>query len=474
MNYPVCAIALSGVGLLLASCQTAPSQSAPLEAIHNASGSGALIAYRSEMPVDEQVSGDTLSLIAAVKQGLESDPALQAALARVRIAAADADQARLLPNPVLNFILRWGPGKPQFEISLAQDFIEILTMPKRVGAADNRLREASARAVAVALDSLERIQLQYADAQAASEMTPLLEARLALLDKLTATAQDRLDSGEGTREEVTSLRARRAQVAIDLRDARVNQQRQRLQLTRLIGEPSGEASWTLDALAPAAINPADEKTWVASALEHQPELQAISWRLAALGDNLALARASVWQGASLGVDSQRDDAWFTGPSISTPIPIFDTGKARSDRARAEIMEARHDFTLAARTSIEQTRVALRTLVAANETLASVQNDLLPLERSRLELARESLIAGYVDASTLILAEEDLRLAEIRELETRRLAARSLAQLQRAAGGPGIATPLLATGPSTSFPASNTTNPSTETTNSKTDSTESNK
>lgn len=446
MKPSVSVAALGAWSLLLASCQSPPSQTATIDAVRSASGSDALIAFRSDLPIDEHISGDSLSLADAVKLGLESDPELQMALARVRIAAADADQARLLPNPVLNFILRWGPGKPQFEISLAQDFIEILTMPSRMDAADNRLRESSSRAITAALESLERIQLQYADAQAATEMVPLLESRLGLLDKLRATAQDRLDAGEGTQEEVTALRARQAQVAIDLRDARINQQRQRLQLARLVGEPSSDARWTLDALAAVSIAPADEQAWIASTLEHEPELQAISWKLAALGDDLTLARASIWQGASLGVDSQRDDAWFTGPSITTPLPVFDTGKARTDRAAAAITEARHEFTLAARTSIERTRVALRTFVAAKDIHASVDGDLLPLERSRLELARESLGAGYSDISALILAEEDLRLAEIRELEMRRLAARSLAQLQRAGGGPGIAAPLLVASP----------------------------
>lgn len=443
MQFRVSGVALLGATCLLGACQSPSHESSVVPRIRAAAGSDALIEYRTESaPLDEPISADALPLHLAVRSGLETDPALQAALARVRIAAADADQARLLPNPVLNFILRWGPGKPQFEISLAQDFIEAIKMPKRISAADNRLREAAADALTTALDTVAEIQVQYADAQAASELVPMLESRLTLLDKLVSVSQDRLDAGEGTRQDLVTLRARRAEIAVDLEEAKLSERQNRLRLARLIGEPSSEAHWTLDPLASSSRSPAPEKLCVASALEHRPELQSISWRLAALGDDLSLARASIWDGASVGVDSQRDESWFTGPSVSTPLPIFDTGKARSDRARAEIVEARHDLTLASRKAVEETRVAHRTFSSSAETLIRFETDLIPLERSRLELARDAFDSGQVDTTTLYLAEQDLRVAQIREIETRRQVARSLAQLQRAAGGPGLSAALL--------------------------------
>jgi len=443
MQFRVPVLALTGATCLLGACQAPSHDSEIIPRIRAAAGSDALIEYRTEAaPIDEPVSGTALPLHAAVQRGLETDPAVQAALARVQIAAADSDQARLLPNPVLNFILRWGPGKPQFEISLAQDFIEALKMPRRISAADNRFRESAADALTVALDSVAQIQIQYADAQAASELVPLLESRLALLDKLVLVSKDRLDIGEGTRQDLVTLQSRRSEIAVDLEEAKLSERQMRLRLARLIGEPSSAALWTLDSLASASPVPASENLWIASALDHRPEIQSISWRLAALGDDLSLARASIFDGASVGVDSQRDEQWFTGPSVSTPLPIFDTGKARSDRAQAQIIEARHDLTLASRKAVEETRVALRTFSTSTQTLVRFETDLIPLERSRLDLARDAFDSGQVDTTTLYLAEQDLRVAQIREIETRRQVARSLAELQRAAGGPGVSAPLL--------------------------------
>lgn len=94
----------------------------------------------------------TLVLRDAVLLAVSTDPRLQAAFARVRITIAEADQARLLPNPVFNLILRWSPGSSMVEISLTQDFIQALQIPKRSSAADNRLRQTAADAVTTALD----------------------------------------------------------------------------------------------------------------------------------------------------------------------------------------------------------------------------------------------------------------------------------------------------------------------------------
>ena len=93
----------------------------------------------------------------AVERAMRHDPGLQAALARVRAALAEADQARLLPNPVLSVALRFpeaGAGKPVIEAGLAADLLSVLQQPGRIKAADHRLRAASAEALTTALDLL--------------------------------------------------------------------------------------------------------------------------------------------------------------------------------------------------------------------------------------------------------------------------------------------------------------------------------
>lgn len=425
--------------LPLAGCRSSRPDPATEEAIVAATGLGVPLVFRTEdAPLDEP-DGDAadLTLADAVGRAVTTDPGLQTALARVRIAMADADQARLLPNPVLNFVLRWGPGKPQIEVSLAQDLVQILRIPRQSSAADNRLRQGAADAVTVALDTVAEVQERYAGVQALDALIPLLEERQALLRRLTETARARLQAGEGTRLDVTTLDAQRVELEVEIDAAKLEQREERLRLARQIGEPSSVAVWTLEPWSAPAIGSERESRWVETALTSRPEVQAVAWELAALGDDYALARLLPWEGAGAGLEVQRDDDWFAGPSVSTPIPIFDMGQARRARVTAEQIEARHTLMLAKRKVVEEVRVAFQTLSASRANLDRIRNELIPLQQQRRQLTEDVYLAER-DITPLLLAEQDLRTARARSIDVERQVAVALLRLQRAVGGPGVA------------------------------------
>lgn len=404
-----------------------------------AAGLAEAITFRTDGgPLDEPGAGDVLTMAEAVRRAATSDPGLQAALARVRIAMADADQARLLPNPVLNFTLRWGHGKPQIEVSLAQDLIQALRIPRQASAADNRLRQAAAEAVTVALDTVAQVQERYVAAQTLESLVPVLLERRELVERLVTVARARLEAQEGIRSDLTTLEAQRVELDVDVAEARRQLQEERLRLARMIGEPSSAASWRLDAWAPPSLATGAEGAWIDAALMNRPEIQSVAWTLAALGDDEALTGLLPWEGAGVGVDVQRDDDWFAGPSIATPIPVFDTGQARLARVTAEQIEARHNLTLAKRRVVEEVRVALRSLEASAANLHRVQAELVPLQQQRRLQAEAAYRAGLTDVTGLFLAEQDLRAARTKEIEVERQMSVALVRLHRAVGGPGIA------------------------------------
>lgn len=390
-------------------------------------------------PVDEPaLAVDVLTHADAVQLAVTTDPGLQSALARVRIAAADADQARLLPNPVLDVVLRWGGGQPEIEASFAQPFVEALQMPERASAADNRLRRVAAEAVVTALDVIGDVQERYIAAQSSAALRPLLEERRGLVERLVSTAKARLEAGEGTRADVVTLDAQRVELQVSIDRARIEERNSRLNLARLIGQPSSAAGWTLDGWSSPTVGTQGESIWVDAALRARPEIQAIAWHLNALGDEEALVRLLPWEGASVGLDGQRDGDWSFGPSISTPLPLFDSGDARRARVLAQQLEVRHELTLAKRKVIEEVRTAYESLAATGINIARIRDELIPLQRQRRQLAEDSYRAGQTDVTPLFLAEQDLRLAETQAIEVEAQAAVALVRLQRAVGGPGVA------------------------------------
>jgi outer membrane protein TolC len=436
----------------LGACHAPPRAGiAPESAITEAAQLPAPLAFRAVGPdggpldeLDEPVGA--LTLTAAVRRAVTTDPGLQSALARVRIAVAQADQARLLPNPVLSVVLRAGDGSPQFEATFVQEFVQALQRPTRASAADHRLRAAAADALVTALDVIGDVQERYVDAQAAAALLPLLEERLALVERLVTTARARLDAGEGTRSDVVTLQAQRVEVQVSIDRARLEERTGRLRLARRIGVPSSVATWELDDWKAPELSRRTEFEWTEAALATRPEIQAVAWRLRALGDEAALVQLAPWEGASAGVETQSSDGWQVGPSLSAPLPVFDTGTARRAHNTAEQLEARHELTLARRLVVEEVRVAHQALAASRANLERIERELIPLQLQRRELAEDAYRAGQTDVTPLFLAEHDVRVAQTQAIEVEAQAARALVRLQRAVGGPAVAERLARTEP----------------------------
>ncbi|MFY9344484.1 MAG: TolC family protein [Planctomycetota bacterium] len=386
----------------------------------------------------------TLGIGDAIRRTLKNDPRLQMALARVQQALADASQARLLPNPILNVLVRFpeGGGKAYVEAGLTADLLSVLQIPGRTSAADNRFRAASAAAVQAAIDVVAEVQESYAMAQASDAMVPLLEARHALLHQLLEFARTKLAAGEGIRTDVTTLEGQHVELEIEM--ARVRQERfeQRLRLARLVGETEGDAQWTLDPWSSPILEEPVERDWILAALEHRPELQVVEWELAALGDDFSLVKWVALGTASAGVSAERDGAWRLGPAAALGIPLLDSGQARRDHIRAEVLESRHELTLIGRTVVEEVRRAVATCRYSQATLARVRNELIPLQTQRRALAEQAFRLGQNDVTSTFLAENDLRAAAAKQIELERQVAVAVIRLQRAVGGPGAAQALV--------------------------------
>lgn len=439
--FPLSRFGISTLAIVaLAGCHSMrPPETSTETLASTAAGLSEPIAFHVEgAPVDEPSDPETLTFTEAVRESVTTDPAVQAALARVRIALADSKQARLLPNPILNFALRFpeGGGKPVIEASLAQDLISILKIPRQSSAADNRLRQASAAAIIVVIDVVAEVQERYVSAQALEQLLPVLEQRRTLVSKAVDLANARLSAGEGTREDVAVLDTQRVNLNVEIAETTQELRDERLRLARLIGRPSGAAAWKLEPWTPPTLTNTTEAAWIDAGLRSRPEIQERSWILAALGDDLALTRLLPFDGTSAGAQAQRDPDWQVGPEVSIPIPIFDMGQARSERVTAAQIEARHELVQTKRQIIEDVRRSWESLIQTRENVRRVRQELVPLQEQRRSLADASFRAGQTDVTSLFLAEQDLRAAQAKAVELERKAAIAAIRLQRAVGGPG--------------------------------------
>jgi cobalt-zinc-cadmium efflux system outer membrane protein len=414
----------------------------PEEAATVAAGVSEPIAFRAEaLPDDEAGSTpDLLTLAEAVRLALRNDPGIQAALARVRIAQAEAQQTRLLPNPILSVGLRYpeSGGSPIIEAGLAQEFLSILQKPGLVSATDDRLRASGAEAVSAVLDVLSEVHKQYSSVQTLGKILEELDKRKTLLEHLLDLTRARLEAGEGTRLDVMTVKAQRLEIEAECANRELERREERLVLSRLIGHPSGQANWRVSPWYPPPLLRNSEPEWIKAALEHRPEIQSKHWELSALGTERRLAWFAPFEGLEAGAESERDADWSVGPSISTSIPFFDFGQARRERAKAALLETQHELVRVKRQVIEEVRKAYAAYRATEANLAKVRVDLIPLAEQRLEQAQVLYQAGETDSTELFLAEEDLHEAHTRQIELEQKSTLSLIALERAIGGPGVA------------------------------------
>lgn len=455
MNRPMLAAAMAAA-LWINGCAVRPPE---LDRSAEAAAAGATglaepIAFRVAGVSEEEAarmlaSDEPLTPGAAVRQALLTDPTLQAALAEVRIAQAEAWQARLLPNPVLSVVLRFPEhgGQPVVEAGVAAELLSVLRMPGRVKTADARLRAAAARAVTAALDAAAGVAENYAEAQALDAAIAYLQHRRRLIDRVVVLERSRFEGGETTRLELVTLQMQRVELETELDDLLLQRTQARLALASRLGVPRSDLVWRLAEWEAPPYAGVSEEPWIDAALEHRPELQALLYELEALGVEADLARSWLLGEIEIGVEAEHADSmWEVGPGLSTPIPIFDWGQAGRAEARARLVRATHELLAAKRLVIEEVRQAAAAFNDSVHRLSRVRDALIPLAEERAELAEQGLAVGQNDAVTLLLAEQDLTQARQRVVELERRTAEALARLHRAAGGSGLAAELVARTP----------------------------
>ncbi len=436
---PIDVIGGSIAAVLLTGCTLAPHQVDAEQSISRSVDAAAAVVFRVEGgPIDANAASDgSLTTVSAIRRAIETSSEVQAALARVRAAQAEADLASLLPNPVLSFVLRFpeGGGKPDIEAGLGADLLALLQRPRRASIAGHRLEAEAARSLSTALDVVADVQARYADVQSLEELIPVLDNRVELLSRIREVAQARLELGEGKRHDVTALDSERMELSVEVAQRRRDLRVARLGLARAIGEPSSAADWRLEAWsAPPEIS-TSESAWIDVALAARPEVLAIEWELRAREEEEAIARGQAFGGATIGLDAERDGDWSVGPSISTPLPLFDTGRARAERARALTSEERHRLTEAQRGVVEDVRSALANSIGAQADHERVVRDLIPLQQQRRAEIEEAYRQGFVDVTALLFADQSLQQTEARRIELARSVSLAQSRLQRSVGGP---------------------------------------
>lgn len=434
--------------LLLAGCATV-SRDAGFDDVRNsvAQRGGQTIQWRGRSAEDEEVDAAVnamlqreLSVSQAVQIALLNNRGLQATYEELGIAQADVVEAGLLRNPVFDASLRFpdGGGRPDIELGVAQNFIDLLQLPMRKKVAAARFEETKLHVAHEVQGLATRTAAAFYALQGAQQMLELHRSVVAATEASADLAMRLHAAGNLTDLDYANQRSMYEQARIDLSSAesKVEEHRERLNVLMGVGEAS--VRWTvavrLPELPAAELQPDGlEELAVRQRLDLAAAEQAVVVEARVLG--IAQSFAGVHD-VEAGVSTERevDGQWITGPSLSVPIPIFDQGQGATARARSRHRQAQQKYEAMRVEVRSEVRAARTRLFSARRQAEQYRTVLLPLRHKVVEQTQLQYNAMLVGAFELLAAKREEIGAGRQYVEALRDYWTARVELEQAVGG----------------------------------------
>lgn len=292
---------------------------------------------------------DKLTVDDAVQIALLNNRELQAVYSDLGVAQADLVQAGLLSNPIFDGAIKWptsGRGKPELELAVVMNFLDIFYLPLRKRVAAARFDETKTRVSGMVLDFAARVRTTFLLHQANEQM---LELRQTIVQALTASFEvtRRLhEAGNITDLDFARERALLEGSKLALRSVEIAVRQSREELNTLMGLWGKQTEWQADERLPEVPQqPIQTEELERVALERSVDLLNARQRVVSAGEQLGLNKATALIPEShMGALGERTDgAWEVGPVLEFPIPLFDQGQARTGRAAADLRRAQQEY-----------------------------------------------------------------------------------------------------------------------------------
>ncbi len=385
-------------------------------------------------------SNEPFSANALVEAALARNPGLDAVRAAVEAAEAKIEPAGSLDDPMLS--LTAAPNT--FDTSLgSRGQIQFSQAFPWWGTLDAREDVAQANAEAVEQD-VESLKLKliavaqsaYADWHYIHRALDVNARTQTLLTELREVAKARYAAGRAIQQDVLQAEVERTllrQQALELKrertsiQARINALLNRSPDTPLPPPETLVSDIDLPALA----------VLEAFALEHHPMVQQVEFRQRAARASVAVAEKERYPEFQLmagynGIMDPVEKRAVIGVSISIP---FNQSKrdAEIDGARAQVRRAGYALEDLQATLAGDLTAAYAAVEEARASLQLYRDELLPLARNTLAVARSDYGAGKGDFLNVITAERYLLETELRLVRTEAVVFQRLAELGQLTG-----------------------------------------
>ena len=338
--------------------------------------------------IDQQVAQllrSPLNVDVAVQIALMNNRGLQAQLADLGVAEADAVQAGRLRNPGLSFGRMRGGDSVEISRSVMFDLVGLLTLPVRSGIEQGRFEQAKLQAAAHAVQLAADTRRAYFNAVAARQTVHYMEQVQSAADAGAELARRMTKVGNWSKLDQAREQVFYADATAQVARARHQATATREQLTRLLGLWGANSAFTLPARLPDLPNaPVDVAQAESQAMSQRLDIQMAKRDVDATAKALGLTRAT---GMMNVLDAGYANKNVTGSprengyEIAIELPLFDWGSARTSKAQALYMQSVHrtaDTALRARSTVREAASAYRT---AYDVAKHYRDEVVPLRKT---------------------------------------------------------------------------------------------
>ncbi len=337
----------------------------------------------------------------AVQVALLNNRGLQAEYNDLGISEADYVQATLPANPAIGVARTFGTGNfVGIGFQLVGNLLAYATLPRRSEIARREFEEARYRAIGATLGFTLDVRRAYVRAIAAQQRLSYLEQSRRTADASARLIRQLGETGAANKLEQGRVAAFYAELSVQVAQERMNVQREREALNRLLGLWGTDLNYVLPAkltALPTAPDPLGDVEL--EAIRRRIDLFVLRYEIVTLSKSIEFVDATRYfsflqlggfydnevETKDSGEQTSKDRYGFT---LGITIPIFDTGQARMGSARETYMRAVNRLTERSVNARSEARVAYGSYRGYYDIARFYQSRVLPL---RQQISEEVLL-----------------------------------------------------------------------------------
>jgi outer membrane protein TolC len=396
MNFTLGVVLATGLSVL---CSCVPSSRAVRQPIDSALRTrlGTDVQLWANDQSSAQIASSTATLLlkpldvqSAISLALRNNRHLQNAMIALGIPAGQLAQATTPRATDVDMLYRreLSNRSNEFEITITQDLIELITTSSRRTAANLELQAAQQRATAMAIETAGAAEISWYRLVAEQELLQLRQsvAELAASSFEFTSAQH----AAGNVPDLTLLREQdnKAQADLDVAKSTVEVALRRSQLAMVLGI-TVVATWTVTAHLPALPDAATAAASIQQDKVVAQSLEQASLKLevSAAEQRSRLASIRSWVpefGAGVSVSRRSTPGasadWDLGPALRLALPLFNWNQGGRAVARAELAQAQHASDSHRLQLVADFRVATQRQQATYQQALQIKDTILPLRQ----------------------------------------------------------------------------------------------